>query len=197
MRKSFFILLLLFLLLLILDNPVREIIAYIRVPLLIKVMGWVSYFGLGWIQGVFSICIMIAGRFVRKDSKMAEAGKKGLYGVVLSGVVVQPLKFLIGRPRPKIMDAVGFSLGPSITSGFDSFPSGHAASAFALASVMTFYYPWMRYPFYFYAVLVSFSRIYINAHFTSDVFAGILLGLWIGRIVRTKGRKDNEMGILK
>lgn len=189
MRKSFFILLLLFLLLLILDNPVREIIAYIRIPFLIKVMGWVSYFGKGWIQAVFSICIMMAGLLVKKDSKMAEAGKKGLYGVALSGILVQSLKFLIGRPRPKIMDAVGFSLGPSITSGFDSFPSGHATSAFVLASVMTFYYPWMKYPFYFYAVLVSFSRIYINAHFSSDVFAGILLGLWIGRIVCKKGER--------
>ncbi|MDD5434852.1 MAG: hypothetical protein PH343_05425, partial [Nitrospira sp.] len=75
MLKSFFIPLFI---LLILDNPISGIIAYIKIPFLVKIMGWVSYFGLGWIQALFSGSLMMTGLIVKKDSKMAEAGKKGL-----------------------------------------------------------------------------------------------------------------------
>ncbi|MBI5193664.1 MAG: phosphatase PAP2 family protein [Nitrospirae bacterium] len=204
MLKSFFIPLLI---LLVLDNPIRDVIAYMKIPVLVTYMGWVSYLGKGWIQGVFCIVIMIIPHLLRAGGQttipspltgegqgggltLSDAGRKGLYSVALAGIFVQAIKFLIGRPRPKIMDVVGFSLGPTIARGFDSFPSGHATSSFALASAMAPFFPRLKYPLYIYAILVSFSRIYINAHFTSDVFAGILLGLWIGKIVLNWGMED-------
>lgn len=57
-----------------------------------------------------------------------------------------------------------------------SFPSSHAANAFTLAWVLSA--RWRRgWPaFLALAVLVSFSRMYLNRHYLSDVLAGALLG---------------------
>ncbi len=172
--------------LLMLDGPVRGVISHFQSPYLHEAMGWLSYLGKGWIQAIPCLLLMMAGLFVKKDAQMEEAGRKSIYAIAIAGILVQTVKHLIGRPRPRVMDMVGLSLGPSFENGFDSFPSGHATSAFALAATLTAFYPKMRYPLYAYSILVSFSRIYLNAHFISDVFAGIVLGLWIGWVVTTQ-----------
>jgi len=187
MRKLFFIALAITL---ILDSPVREIIAQWESPGVHWAMGWLSYLGKGWIQAIPCLFLLLIGRFVKGDTRMETAGKKGIYALVAAGILVQAIKHLIGRPRPEVMAAMGISLGPSFTSGFDSFPSGHAISAFALASTLTFFYPKARYPLYAYGILVSFSRIYLDAHFFSDIFAGLILGLSTARVVTTKSMED-------
>lgn len=172
---------------LMLDSPVREVVAQWESPDLHWAMGWLSYLGKGWIQAIPCFFLLLIGRLVRGDDRMEESGKRGIYALAAAGILVQAIKHLVGRPRPEVMEAMGFSLGPSFASGFDSFPSGHATSAFALASTLTTFYPKARYPLYAYSILVCISRIYLGAHFFSDVFAGIILGLWIGRVVTTKG----------
>ena len=179
-----------FVFLLFIDNSITGSVVFVKTPFLNNIMSWLSYLGLGWIQALLSVLFILAGVFIMKDEKMAAAGKKAVYTVVAAGILSQVIKHIIGRPRPKVMDALGLTLGPSITPGFDAFPSGHATSAFAFAYALCSFYPWMRYPLYAYAVLVSISRIYVGAHFPSDVFAGMVLGIWTGRIVTTKGMDE-------
>ncbi len=179
-----------FIFLLFIDNSITSSVVFVKTPFLNNIMSWLSYLGLGWIQALLSVLFILAGVFIMKDEKMAAAGKKGVYTVIAAGILSQVIKHLIGRPRPKVMDALGLTLGPSITPGFDAFPSGHATSAFAFAYALCSFYPWMRYPLYAYAVLVSISRIYVGAHFPSDVFAGMVLGVWTGHIVTTKGKDE-------
>lgn len=65
-----------------------------------------------------------------------------------------------------------------------SFPSGHAAAAFSIATVMAKRYgehkwvPWVSYGL---ATVISFSRVPDMAHFPSDVFLGAALGYTITR----------------
>jgi undecaprenyl-diphosphatase len=49
-----------------------------------------------------------------------------------------------------------------------------------MAAVMTAVYPSGRWIWYSLAVLVAFTRVYIDAHFASDVLAGAVLGVLIG-----------------
>ncbi len=78
--------------------------------------------------------------------------------------VVYVLKPLVDRTRPD--------------GGHQSFPSGHAASAFAGAAFLQIRYGW-RYgiPAYAVASFVGYSRVESKRHYTSDVLAGAALGI--------------------
>jgi len=64
-----------------------------------------------------------------------------------------------------------------------SFPSGHAATAFTAATLLS--HGTKLGPLYFsLAALVASSRVYVRMHHTSDVVAGALLGLCLGQVAR-------------
>ncbi len=101
--------------------------------------------------------------------------------ILASGIITPTLKFVIGRERPN-QSLSSTSFHPF--SGSDnSFPSGHATQAFAVASVISAHSDevWVSVTAYTIAGLVGFARIYHNAHWTSDVTAGALIGTFVGR----------------
>jgi membrane-associated phospholipid phosphatase len=69
------------------------------------------------------------------------------------------------------------------------FPSGHTASAFAVATIVSGRYPkhrWLPYVAYGVAGVLSLSRLPTQAHFPSDIFIGAAMGYSIGRFVVLK-----------
>ena len=88
------------------------------------------------------------------------------------------LKWAIPRHRPRLHALVPMPHG-------HSFPSGHAATSFACATVLAAAAaPRGRAAFYSLAVLIAFSRLYNGVHFPLDVIAGAALGVAIGVAVR-------------
>jgi membrane-associated phospholipid phosphatase len=84
-----------------------------------------------------------------------------------TNLVVETLKWAIGRQRPD---------GEHKRSN-SSFPSSHAANAFALAWVLGARWRRALPLFVALALLVAFSRMYLNRHFLSDVVAAALIGM--------------------
>jgi membrane-associated phospholipid phosphatase len=61
-----------------------------------------------------------------------------------------------------------------------SFPSGHAASAFAFATAVGQRIPWLWLPLRGLALLVGYSRIHTGVHYAGDVVAGAVVGSTCG-----------------
>ncbi|HYM72743.1 MAG TPA: phosphatase PAP2 family protein [Stellaceae bacterium] len=102
-----------------------------------------------------------------------------------SGLVVDLLKVIAGRTRPKLLFATGtYDFGWFGLRADDwSFPSGHAATAAALMAAL--WYLWPRpWPLYILgAVLVATSRVVTGAHYLSDVVAGAVIAVLVTRAV--------------
>ena len=81
------------------------------------------------------------------------------------------IKQVVPRHRP-----FEHQLGPSERT--HSFPSGHTATAFAGATMLSAFVPRYRAAFYALACLIGFSRLYNGVHYPTDVLAGAVLG-WL------------------
>lgn len=90
---------------------------------------------------------------------------------LVTQTVVQGLKYSVRRPRPDGSNNL-------------SFPSGHTASSFATATVLTRHFGWaMGVPAYAFATYVGAARMSANKHHLSDVIMGAGIGLVAGRAV--------------
>jgi membrane-associated phospholipid phosphatase len=109
--------------------------------------------------------------------------------ILASGIITPTLKFVVGRERPS--ESVSSTSFHPFSGSDNSFPSGHATQAFAVASVISAHSDqvWVSVTAYTIAGLVGFARIYHNAHWTSDVTAGALIGTFVGRGVVALNKK--------
>lgn len=95
------------------------------------------------------------------------AGQLLAISLLGSAAVTTGLKYAINRERPT----------PPTERRNSSFPSGHAAAAFAAAAVFGDCYPRLAVPAYLFAGSVAYSRLYLRRHYPSDVVAGALIGI--------------------
>jgi len=98
------------------------------------------------------------------------------------GLAASLFKSLIKHPRPYTFFYDDIAAGKVVMHNLfntyvsNSFPSGHAALAFATVVALNTVYKG-KLPFlYLFAVLIAVSRIYVGAHFPSDVLGGALVG---------------------
>jgi membrane-associated phospholipid phosphatase len=135
--------------------------------------------------------VMVIGFFILAGVAY-EARRWIWYGVAMAisgafaGVLVQIVKFIVGRSRPEIW------LGPfhHVRASATSFPSGHTVGAFALAGVLIVHSrstP-LRIAAAVLAIFVAVSRVLAFRHWPSDVTASAAIGLicaW--SVTRSKG----------
>mgnify|MGYP000876459726 FL=1 len=116
--------------------------------------------------------------YEQTSRKEAVSKRRGLEMVAVTvGTVAlsQGIKWTLNRERPyekyPDIDNVYFADDPS-------FPSGHTASAFALATSATLIWPkwYVAVPAYTWAGSVAYSRLHLGLHYPTDVVAGAVLG---------------------
>jgi membrane-associated phospholipid phosphatase len=138
--------------------------------------------GHGAVQIAICVLWLAAAKYYKSKAELYHGGA-ALAAVVGSGILVQILKHLIGRARPRMTLPPWEHLGPSFDSDLHSFPSGHTTTSFALAAVLAHRFPRQAWIFYSLAGLVGVGRVVGGSHYPSDVLAGAILGLAVGWIM--------------
>ena len=180
-----------------LDGDIQDWTRARRSEGLDRAMAIFSEMGNAAYQVVFLAGLYAAGE-IAPSLGLRRTAVLGLESLAVTSVVVVSLKFLMGRARPE----TGY--GPrhfepfSFRSSYYSLPSGHAASAFALATSIAQQSDCglVDAAVYVLAAAVALSRVYNNEHWTSDVLLGAALGHFIARGIAGLNRSTETKAVL-
>lgn len=129
--------------------------------------------------------LFYGGGVLAESDRWKETGELLGEALILADASTLILKEAIGRGRPSVtMDKSDFSPF-GFKSSYDSFPSMHTASSFAVASVLAQKSDSIPIAVMSYsaAAFVAFSRLSQNKHWASDVLLGAVIGELSGRVV--------------
>ena len=136
-----------------------------------RVSRWVSRTGDGPLYALLGLMLVM---YEVQDSKDFVAAALIAFAIELPIYLL--VKNSIRRNRPH--EAIeGFNAFLKKPSDKFSFPSGHTAGAFLMATLISHYYPEFGLFSYVLATLVGCSRICLGVHFPTDILAGMVLGV--------------------
>lgn len=141
--------------------------------------GWLIFGALGWLTCRIAASLSLSLEGERIWKSRAWAGAFAFCACAGSGLLNSLVKIVMGRPRPKIFAREGLHSFDFFRFQADywSFPSGHTAMAFAVATVATILAPRHVVAYYLLAGIVAASRVLGGAHWVSDVIAGAFVGI--------------------
>jgi undecaprenyl-diphosphatase len=156
------------------DQPVVRFMALHWDPALTTFMKAVTFLG-GSIFVTVTLALVAVVAYLKTRSPRWPAFVSATIGGALA--LDNLVRFLVGRPRP--------SFHPLVHTFGSSFPSGHSVAAAALCGSIAFLVTrkmewrsavWVWAGAVFLEVLVAVSRVYLGAHWPTDVMAGLVLG---------------------
>src|SRR3989338_8169325 len=150
------------------DKKISEVVSYFQVEWLTEFMKWVSYIGTWFIVLVFMAFLFL---WTEKKRKWIIPLLASFF---ISLAITYFLKGIISRPRP---------LNIIVAETNSSFPSGHATAVFSTLAVLDREFPRLRWFWLAFSILVVASRVYLNAHYLTDVIIGSVIGYSIGLLV--------------
>jgi len=150
---------------------------------------------MGGLAGFATAGAFFGAGLLFKDARARDTGYLAANAILQSFVVDSFLKGIAGRQRPFVADGQDHWAGPlgffkrfeKGGSGlYGSFPSGHSAAAFSLATVIALQYrhhAWVPVVAYTLATGVGLSRVALDHHWASDVAVGAVIGHLVARLV--------------
>ncbi len=153
----------------------------------------VSRFG-DWPSHVVLGLLLLGTAWIRGSRKWSRVFLAMLLAMALAGLAGQVIKHSIPRARPSVHTEIRWG-GPRFSSKYHSFPSGHVGASTAFFGVLLFARRRIGLACFAIPILIGFSRMYIGAHYLSDVvcaaIVGIICALIVGRLLLKEHQTPN------
>jgi len=165
------------------DRNIQEYVQKYRKQEIDLILAPGNTFGDGYFVIPF-LSLSLLSSYIFKDDKLKSFSVKGIKSFILTGATVTIMKVITSRERPNKAD-------------FRSFPSGHTAVAFSLATSLSKEFgnnlaiPILSYSL---ALMSGLARVEYNVHWASDVFFGAVLGIYTAKFVHE--RRENNISVL-
>src|SRR5207244_4236845 len=155
------------------DESVRNFMAQHQNHAMHDFMRKVSRFG-DWPEH-FALGLALAGfAWWRGNRKWTRIFLSMLIALSIAGVLGHGIKIATGRARPSVRAEEVWN---RFSTKYHAFPSGHVAASTAFFGVLFFASRRAAVACLPIPILIGFSRIYIGAHYLSDVVCGVILGI--------------------
>ena len=155
------------------DTAVSDFMAHHRNRVVYNFMVNVSRFG-DWPEH-FALGLILAGvAWWRGNKKWTRIFLSMLIALAIAGVVGRGIEIATGRARPSVRTEEVWN---RFSAKYNAFPSGHVTASMAFFGVLFFANRRVAVACLPIPILIGFSRIYIGAHYLSDVVCGVILGI--------------------
>jgi len=163
------------------DDTVRDFMAEHQTPALRSFMRYVSLFG-DWPSHVAFGLLFLAIAWIRDRKRWTRIFLAMLIAMSLAGVTGYVVKRTIPRSRPSVHTDMRWG-GPRFSSKYHSFPSGHVDASTAFFCTLFLANRRIGLACFLIPILIGLSRMYLGAHYLSDVVCAAVLGIFCALIV--------------
>jgi len=163
------------------DQPARDFMLQQQSRSLRNFMHSVSRFG-DWPEHLALGLVLLGMAWGRGSKKWTRIFLSMLIALALGGLIARGIKIGTGRARPSVKTEEVWN-GPRFSSKYNAFPSGHVAASSAFFGVLLFASWRIGLGCMLIPLLIAFSRMYVAAHYLSDVVCAAALGLIVAFFV--------------
>jgi membrane-associated phospholipid phosphatase len=164
-----------------LDDTVWNFITHHQSRAMRNFMRDVSRFG-DWPSHVALGLLLLGVAWIRGSKKWTRIFLSMLLAMAIAGIAGSVIKRTIPRARPSVQSEFRWG-GPRFSTKYHAFPSGHVAASTAFFGVLLFARRRIGLACLPIPILIGFSRMYIGAHYLSDVVCAAVLGIFCAVVV--------------
>ena len=180
------------------DDTVREFIMQHQNSEMRNFMRYVSLLG-DWPLHAAVGLIFLGFAWLRGSEEWTRILLAMLLAMMLAGVAGTVIKRTVPRARPSVITDARWG-GPRFSSKYHSFPSGHVGASTSFFGVLLIARRRIGLACLPIPILIGVSRMYIGAHYLSDVICAAVLGILCALIVahflsRRLGNRQLKIGI--
>jgi membrane-associated phospholipid phosphatase len=163
------------------DDTVRDFIGQHQNPAMRSLMRNVSFFG-DWPSHLVLGLLLLGIAWQRHSKKWMRIFLSMLVAMAIAGIAGTVIKRTIPRARPSVKTELRWG-GPRFSTKYHAFPSGHVVASTAFFGVLVFARRRVGLACLPIPILIGLSRMYLGAHYLSDVVCAAVLGILCAAVV--------------